>query len=81
MATFLRGKAHFSLWDRGNTEAGEFYFDIKDLTCITLGILLPVGPLQQDGLDFVRSFMKWLGHWSRDRRVQLPRHRLHFFAS
>lgn len=38
----------------------DFYFDIKDLVCITLGILLPVSPLQQDRLDFVHfNEMTW----------------------
>lgn len=64
MATFLWDKAHFFLWDIGNTETRDFYFDIKDLVCITLGILLPLRPLQQDRLDFGHSFMKWFGFWS-----------------
>lgn len=45
--------------------------------CITLGILLPVGLF--DGPDFVHSFMRWFGHCSRERHVQLSRHRFNFF--
>lgn len=41
----------------------------KTCVYITLGMLLPIGPLQQDGLDFVHPFMKWLGHWFRDRHA------------
>lgn len=73
MDTLLRDNALFSPWDIGTR---DFYFDIKDLVCIMLGILLPVGVF--DGLDFVRSFMKWFGHCFRDRHVQCSRYRLNF---
>lgn len=43
MATFLKDKAHFFPWDIGNAESIGSYFDIKDLFCITLVILLPIG--------------------------------------
>ena len=46
-----------------------------------LGILLPVGPLQRDGLDFVRSLMKWLGRRLRNGHVRRSRHRMNSLAS
>lgn len=73
MASFLGDKALSR--DVGCT--GDFYFDIKDLVCISLGIVLPAG--QFDGLDFVRRLMKWFGNSLRDRHMQPSRHTLIFF--
>lgn len=60
----------------GDIGTRDFYFDIKDLVCIMLGILLPVGMF--DGVDCVHSLMKRFGHHFRDRHVLCSRYRLNF---
>lgn len=61
MATFLRDKAHFSPWDIGNTETRDFLLTLKTLCVSHWGSYYLLSSLQQDGLDFVHSFMKWIG--------------------
>lgn len=67
-----------SLLGCSNIGAREFYLDIKDFFCITLKILFLAGPF--DGLDFVGTFMKCLGLWSKDRHMQQLR-QIAFFAT